>query len=85
MFEIKKIIGSLLMPLPLLGLLTLVMVFLAIAHKRKALYFGFISILTLMLISTPFIGQSLIAASNNPAWQFNQAKHPKLDNIVVLG
>ena len=85
MFEIKKIIGSLLMPLPLLGLLTLVMVFLAIAHKRKALYLGFVSILTLMLISTPFVGQSLIAASNNPAWQFNQAKHPKLDNIVVLG
>ncbi|AXV65612.1 YdcF family protein [Pseudoalteromonas lipolytica] len=85
MFEIKKIIGSLLMPLPLLGIITLLMVFLAITQRRKALYLGFISVLSLLIVSTPYVGQTLIVSSNNPQWQFNKRQHSQIDNIVVLG
>lgn len=56
MFEIKKIIGLLLMFLLLFGLFILVMVFLVIIYKCKVFYLGFVSILILMLISMLFIG-----------------------------
>lgn len=85
MFELKKIIGSIMMPLPLLGLLCLLCFIFTLRNHKLASIVGIIFVATLLLISTPFIAQKLIDPSSQLDYVFNVKKHQQLDKIVVLG
>ena len=85
MFAIKKLLGGLLMPLPLLGLFALIMLLLAFRGKRSALFLSFISLAALLLLSTPLVANLIIKNNESPALAFNSLKQPKIDKIVVLG
>ena len=85
MFAIKKLLGGLLMPLPLLGLFALIMLLLAFRGKRSALFLSFISLAALLLVSTPLVANLIIKNNESPALAFNSLKQPKIDKIVVLG
>ncbi|KPZ52163.1 MULTISPECIES: YdcF family protein [unclassified Pseudoalteromonas] len=85
MFELKKLLGGLIMPLPLFGLLTFVMLVLAFRGRKPALVLASLSILTLIVLSTPFAAHQLIKHNELVSLAFNALKHPSLDKIVVLG
>lgn len=85
MFELKKIIGSLVMPLPLLGLFCVICLFMALRGSKPAAILGLLSSIFLLAISTPFIGQLIIAPQNQQPLHFDVNKHPSIDKIVVLG
>jgi len=85
MFELKKIIGSMLMPLPLLGFLCLLCFMFTLRNHKLASIVGFVVIATLLSISTPYIAQKLIDPSSQLKYVFNVKKHQQLDKIVVLG
>ncbi len=85
MFVIKKMIGGLLMPLPLFGLFACLMLLLAFKGRKSALFLSTLSLIVLLALSTPFIA-NLIIQNNEPAsLVFDTLKHPKIDKIVVLG
>ena len=85
MFELKKLLGGLIMPLPLFGLLALVMLVLAFRARKSALVIASLSILALLVLSTPFAAHQLIKNNEPVSLAFNALKHPTLDKIVVLG
>ncbi|NMM40273.1 YdcF family protein [Pseudoalteromonas arctica] len=85
MFELKKIIGAMLMPLPLSGLLCFVCLLMALRTNKGSVLIGLISISCLLLISTPFIGQKIIASNSQLKYTFNTEKQLTIDKIVVLG
>jgi uncharacterized SAM-binding protein YcdF (DUF218 family) len=85
MFELKKIIGSMLMPLPLVGLLCLLCFFYTLRNHKLASIMGMIFVGFLLSISTPFIAQKLINPSSQIKYVFDVKKHQQLDKIVVLG
>ncbi|WP_249326167.1 YdcF family protein [Pseudoalteromonas sp. S2893] len=87
MFELKKLLGGLIMPLPLFGLLAFVMLVLAFRARRSALVIASLSILVLLVLSTPFAfaAHQLIKNNEPVSLAFNALKHPTLDKIVVLG
>ncbi|PAJ75667.1 hypothetical protein CJF42_04030 [Pseudoalteromonas sp. NBT06-2] len=85
-FELKKILGNLLMPLPLLFALVLIGLFLLVLKQRKSgLVFFVPSMLTLLLISLPIVTQALINSTENKYKPFNAEHHTKLNYILVLG
>jgi len=85
MFALKKLVGSLLMPLPLLGLFTLLALFSAFKGRKFSLVIACLGLSTLLAMSTPFVA-NLILKNNEPATlSFHPSKHPELDKIVVLG
>jgi uncharacterized SAM-binding protein YcdF (DUF218 family) len=85
MFELKKILGAMLMPLPLFALLCFVCLLIALRTKKVSVFIGLIAITSLLLISTPFIGQKIIAPNSQLKYIFDTSKQPILDKIVVLG
>lgn len=85
MFEIKKIIGGLLMPLPLtLIILSLCLLFIAKQNKKSYLL-AWLCVLSTWFISTPFGANLLIEPIEAKQTPFDIKKHKKLDYIVVLG
>jgi len=85
MFALKKLLGGLLMPLPLLGLFTLIALCLAFKGRKFSLVIAFFGLSTLLAISTPFVA-NLVLKNNEPtSLSFHPSKHPQLDKIVVLG
>lgn len=85
MFAVKKILGGLLMPLPLFGLFAVIMLLLALKGRKSALFMALLSCITLLVLSTPLVAD-LITKPNQPAaLAFNALKHPRIDKIVVLG
>jgi uncharacterized SAM-binding protein YcdF (DUF218 family) len=85
MFELKKILGGLLMPLPLLGLLSLILLIFALKQRKLVITLSFLSLSTLLLASTPWVANLLIKHNQPTSLAFNFLKHPKIDKIVVLG
>ncbi len=85
MFELKKLLGGLIMPLPLFGLLAFVMLVLAFRARKPALVIASLSLLALLVLSTPFAAHQLIKNNEPASLAFNALKHPTLDKIVVLG
>lgn len=85
MFELKKILGGLLMPLPLLGLLSLILLIFALKQRKRVITLSFLSFTTLLLASTPWVANLLIKKNQPTSLAFNFLKHPKIDKIVVLG
>ncbi|MBH0050799.1 MULTISPECIES: YdcF family protein [unclassified Pseudoalteromonas] len=85
MFVIKKLIGGLLMPLPLFGLFTCLMLLLAFKGRKSALFLSTLSLVVLLTLSTPFIANLIIHNNEPVSLAFNTLKHPKIDKIVVLG
>ncbi|WP_417655593.1 YdcF family protein [Pseudoalteromonas atlantica] len=85
MFELKKLLGGLIMPLPLFGLLAFVMLVLAFRARKSALVIASLSIFALLVLSTPFAAHQLIKNNEPVSLAFNALKHPTLDKIVVLG
>lgn len=85
MFELKKILGAMLMPLPLLGLLCFIALVVALRTNKLSVYIGIITISCLLLLSTPFIGQKIIDPNSQLKYTFNHKKQPTIDKIVVLG
>lgn len=85
MFELKKILGGLLMPLPLLGLLSLILLIFALKQRKRVITLSFLSLTTLLLASTPWFANLLIKHNQPTSLAFNFLKHPKIDKIVVLG
>jgi len=85
-FELKKILGSLLMPLPLLFILILFgLLLLALRQKKSGLFFFIPSISILFLLSMPIVTQELINSTENKYSVFSTNKHKKLHYILVLG
>lgn len=85
MFEIKKIIGGLLMPLPLtLIILSLCLLFIAKQNKKSYLL-AWLCVLATWFISTPYGANLLIEPVEKTQVPFDVKKHKKLDYIVVLG
>ncbi|PCK30946.1 YdcF family protein [Pseudoalteromonas piscicida] len=85
MFEVKKVIGQLLMPLPL-ALIILMLLLLFVAKTRKAPYVAcWFTVLSIWGISTPYVAQRVIEWDSNHLRAFNPAKHRNIDKIVVLG
>lgn len=85
MFELKKILGGLLMPLPLLGLVSLILLIFALKQRKVAIALSLMSLVTLLLASTPLVANLLIKNSQPTSFAFNYLKHPNIDKIVVLG
>ncbi|MGO3916341.1 MAG: YdcF family protein [Pseudoalteromonas sp.] len=85
MFELKKIIGALIMPLPLVGVLTLIFLIMALRGSKLAGTLGLLSITSLLALCTPFVGQFIVAPHNQVALHFEVKKHKSVDKIVVLG
>jgi uncharacterized SAM-binding protein YcdF (DUF218 family) len=85
MFAVKKILGGLVMPLPLFGLLTIILLLLAFKGRKLALFLALMSCTTLLLLSTPLVANLIIKPNQPAALAFNALKHPKIDKIVVLG
>ena len=85
MFELKKILGSMLMPLPFLSILCFIGLLIALRTNKFSAYLGLIAISCLLLISTPFIGQKIIDPNSQLKYTFHSNKQPILDKIVVLG
>ena len=85
MFELKKILGAMLMPLPFLGMLCFIALIIALRTNKFSAYIGIIAISCLLLISTPFIGQKIIDPATQLKYTFPSSKQPILDKIVVLG
>lgn len=85
MFELKKILGGLLMPLPLLGLLSLILLIFALKQRKLVITLSFLSLTTLLFASTPWVANLLIKHNQPTSLAFNFLKHPKIDKIVVLG
>ncbi|QPB82291.1 YdcF family protein [Pseudoalteromonas rubra] len=85
MFEAKKVIGSLLMPLPLtLLLIALALLFVA-KTNRKSYLFSWLAVLSLWAISTPFVAAKLISPIEAKLRPFSIDKHQDVDYILVLG
>ena len=85
MFEVKKVIGQLLMPLPL-SLLVLMLLLLWLSKQRKLPYFlCWLSVLGLWFLATPFMAQKITDSHYQGITAFAPEKHKNLDKIVVLG
>ncbi|WP_064436000.1 YdcF family protein [Pseudoalteromonas neustonica] len=85
MFELKKILGAMLMPLPLFGLICALCFLIALRNNKVAAFTGLLVTCALMLISTPFMGQKIVDPSTQLQYVFNSKNHSKIDKIVVLG
>lgn len=85
MFEMKKIIGSLLMPLPVLLVTLFIALLFCVKQKKLPWSVSFISVLCLWLISTPWMASILVAPLEAQFPAFNATKHPVVQKIVVLG
>lgn len=85
MFELKKILGGLLMPLPLFSLFAFIMLLLAFKGRKSALVLSSLSLFVLLSLSTPFFAHQIIKSNEPTSLAFNTLKHPKIDKIVVLG
>lgn len=85
MFEIKKIIGGLLMPLPLFAVFAFIMLLFAFKGRKSALVLSSLSLAALLTLSMPFFAHQIIKNNEPASLAFNALKHPKIDKIVVLG
>ncbi|BBN80963.1 membrane protein [Pseudoalteromonas sp. A25] len=85
MFVIKKVLGSLLMPLPL-SLIAIAICLLFISKNNKKSYgLTWLIIVSTWLISTPFIADKVISPVEMHLATFNTQKKTRVDKIVVLG
>lgn len=83
MFELKKIIGALLMPLPLISLLMIITLILLVTNKKRlASATLLISTMALFLVSTPWFNNWALNQLEVPISNLEQHDHPY---IVVLG
>ncbi|KAF7774305.1 hypothetical protein PCIT_a0730 [Pseudoalteromonas citrea] len=85
MFEIKKIIGSVLMPLPLSLLLVAFCLIFISKTNLKSFLFSWLLILFLWAISTPYVANFIITPQEKALKPFNVSQHTHLDKIVILG
>ncbi|MBQ4833267.1 YdcF family protein [Pseudoalteromonas sp. MMG010] len=85
MFVIKKIVGGLLMPLPVLGLFSFIMLLIAFKNRKSALVISTLSLAVLLAISTPFVASRIIEPNEPISLAFNRLKQPSIDKIIVLG
>ncbi|WP_240479523.1 YdcF family protein [Pseudoalteromonas rubra] len=81
----KKVIGSLLMPLPVtLLLLALCLLFIAKTH-RKSYLMSWLLVVGLWAVSTPFVADKLISPTEAKLSPLAVNKHKDINYIVVLG
>lgn len=84
MFWFKKLVGKLLMPLPLIIILSLLALFLYKRNKnRAAKSIVALNIMLLLLVTTPWLPNQLLGALEHQYPQFDQAQ--AVDVVVVLG
>lgn len=83
-FVVKKVIGALLMPLPIC-IFILLLGFLALFLKRHSIGYGLLSLFTIviLLISTPFLPGKLLGEIEQQYPQYDLST--KVNFIVVLG
>jgi uncharacterized SAM-binding protein YcdF (DUF218 family) len=85
MFELKKIIGSMLMPLPLI-LIILFLILLFSNKTRKVLWsLSVLLVVSLWMISTPFFASFLVSPLEKYSVAFDEKKHQNVEFVVVLG
>ncbi|NOU50656.1 DUF218 domain-containing protein [Pseudoalteromonas sp. JBTF-M23] len=85
MFIVKKVLGSMLMPLPL-ALIALAICLLYVSKTNKKSYaFAWFIALSTWFISTPYIADMIISPNEASLSTFNANKHDKVDKVVVLG
>ncbi|MCF2860338.1 YdcF family protein [Pseudoalteromonas sp. SMS1] len=85
MFELKKVIGGLLMPLPF-ALIVICFLLLFISKKNiKSYTLCMLSVLSLWFVSTPHFAGYLITPKERAIKQFEHTRHKYVDYIVVLG
>ncbi|WP_462151216.1 YdcF family protein [Pseudoalteromonas xiamenensis] len=85
MFELKKIIGSLLMPLPFLLIALFILLMLSNKTRKVLWSMSLLCVISLWLISSPWFAQFIVAPLEGQYVAFNNKKHPEIDQIVVLG
>lgn len=85
MFELKKIIGGMLMPLPMLLLLLFVLLIMSNKSRKVIWSLSMSVVITLWMISTPFFAHYLVSPLENYSSAFNTQKHTNIDYVVVLG
>ncbi|MBQ4845770.1 YdcF family protein [Pseudoalteromonas sp. MMG013] len=85
MFELKNIIGSLLMPLPFTLLLIAFCLFFINKTHIKSYLTCWVLILSLWSISTPHIAALIITPQEKALKPFKLSQYAHLDKIVVLG
>ncbi|KZN50189.1 YdcF family protein [Pseudoalteromonas luteoviolacea] len=85
MFELKKIIGGLLMPLPITLILIFLLLLFISKKNNKSYYLCVLSVVTLWVISTPQFADHLITPKERAQTLFSQTRHKQIDFIVVLG
>ncbi|MBD1584102.1 ElyC/SanA/YdcF family protein [Pseudoalteromonas sp. S16_S37] len=85
MFVIKKVLGSLLMPLPL-ALITLAICLLFISKANKKSYVvAWLVLIGTWFISTPYVADKIISPNEARLSTFNAKKHTNVEKVVVLG
>ncbi|MBQ4814306.1 YdcF family protein [Pseudoalteromonas luteoviolacea] len=85
MFELKKIIGGLLMPLPITLILIFLLLLFISKKNSKSYYLCVLSVVALWGISTPHFADYTITPKEHTQALFSQADHKQIDFIVVLG
>jgi uncharacterized SAM-binding protein YcdF (DUF218 family) len=84
LFVFKKLLGALLMPLPICFILIALSLVAIIQHRKwLAWIFSSASILLFLMISTPFIPDFLLAQTESKFPQFDVSQ--KIHKIVILG
>ncbi|MDK1287544.1 YdcF family protein [Pseudoalteromonas umbrosa] len=85
MFELKKIIGSLLMPLPASLIFIFLLLLIISKTNKKSFVLCLSSVVALWLISTPYVADLIITPKEQSISLFSEQQHNKVDAIVVLG
>ncbi|CAM4257024.1 YdcF family protein [Pseudoalteromonas byunsanensis] len=85
MFLFKKVLGGLLMPLPLTLIVVATCLLFVSKTNIKSYIVLWLTLIGLWFISTPFFANKLMASAESQIRTFDVSKHRKIDKIVVLG
>ncbi|AOT09497.1 YdcF family protein [Pseudoalteromonas luteoviolacea] len=85
MFELKKIIGSLLMPLPASLLVIFLLLLLISKTHKKSYVLSVVMVMALWMVSTPYMANLLITPQEQAIPTLSVKSHQHVDAIVVLG
>ncbi|KZN49125.1 hypothetical protein N474_24930 [Pseudoalteromonas luteoviolacea CPMOR-2] len=85
MFELKKVIGGLLMPLPVALIVIFLLLLFVSKTKVKSYSLCMLSVVFLWVISTPHFADYWITPKERALKHFVHTQHKQVDYIVVLG
>ncbi|MCF6436340.1 YdcF family protein [Pseudoalteromonas sp. MMG022] len=85
MFLFKKVLGGLLMPLPLSLIIVAICLLFVSKANLKSYIMLWLTVIALWCISTPFFASKITTSAESQWHTFDVSKHPRIDKIVVLG